>query len=323
MNKRISALCIGFVLLVTGVSALWAGGQKEAKYPSRPVDFLIPFGAGGSADVLGRVLASASEASFGQSFVPINRPGAGGGIMYQALYNAKPNGQTVGWNSTSILTSTIIGNVPFKWDALTPVCRIGYTSMPLAVKASSQFKTLKELVDFAKANPGKLKIGNAGTGSATHLTAVAFATAAKIDVTHVPLGASRRIPALLGGEVQAVVVPLPEVASYVASGDARILAFPNETREKAYPNVPTMKQEGYDVVIELFRGISVTKGTPEADVKKLAAAFKAGSESAKFQDIAKKDGFVISYMDSSAFTKYLQQQYKIIDNAMTAGGLVK
>lgn len=323
MNKRIVVLCAGFVLLVTAASALWAEGQKQVTYPSRPVDFLIPFGAGGSADVLGRAIASASEASFGQSFVPINKPGAGGGIMYQALYNAKPNGETVGWNSTSILTSTIIGNVPFSWNAMTAVCRIGYTSMPIAVTASSQFKTLKELVDYAKANPGKVKIGNAGTGSATHLTAVAFATAAKIDVTHVPLGASRRIPALLGGEVQAVVVPLPEVASYVASGDARILAFPNAHRERGYENVPTMKEEGYNVVIELFRGISVTKGTPEADVRKLEAAFKAGSETAKFQDIAKKNGFVVSYMDSATFTTYLEEQYKLIDQAMKAGGLVK
>lgn len=323
MNKRIIALCIGFVLLATGVTALWAEGKTEATYPSHPVDFLIPFGSGGSADVLGRAIANAAEASFGQSFVPINKPGAGGGIMYQALYNAKPDGGTVGWNSTSILTSTIIGNVPFRYDAMTAVCRIGYTSMPIAVKASSQFNTLKDLVAYAKANPGQVKIGNAGTGSATHLTAVAFATAANIDVTHVPLGATRRIPALLGGEVQAVVVPLPEIASYVASGDARILAFPNVAREQGYPNVPTMKEDGYNVVIELFRGISVTKGTPEADVKKLEAAFKAGSESPKFQDIAKKNGFIVSFMDSATFTDYLAQQYKVIDSAMKAGGLVK
>jgi tripartite-type tricarboxylate transporter receptor subunit TctC len=322
MNKRIITLFMGFVLVAAGTTALWAGGRKEAAYPTRPAEFLIPFGAGGSADVLGRAIASAAKPSFGQSFVPINKPGAGGGIMYQALFNAKPDGYTVGWNSTSILTSTIIGNVPFKYDALTPVCRIGYTSMPIVVKADSRFKTLKDLVDYAKANPGKVKIGNAGTGSATHLTAVAFATAANIDVTHVPLGASRRVPALLGGEVQAVVVPLPGIASYVQSGDARVLAFPTAERQPGYPNVPTLKQDGYDVVIELFRGISVTKGTPEARVKKLEAAFKAGSGSAKFRDIAKKNGFIVSFMDTSQFTTYLARQYRIIYSAMKAGRLI-
>lgn len=323
MNRRVVTMLSALVLIVAGTSAVWANGQKQASYPTHPADFLIPFGAGGSADALGRAIASAAQSDFGQPFVPINKPGAGGGIMYQALKAAKPDGYTVGWNSSSILTTTIIGNVPFKYTAFVPVCRIGYTSMPLAVKASSPFKTFKELVDYAKAHPGAIKIGNAGTGSATFITAVAIASAGGIKVTNVPLGASRRVPALLGGEVQAIVVPLPEIASYVQSGDARILAFPTAERQAGYPNVPTLKQEGYNVVLELFRGISVPDGTPAARVKKLEAAFKAASESAKFQDIAKKNGFVVSFMGTQAFTTYLAQQNTIIGNAMKAGGLIK
>jgi len=292
-------------------------------YPAKPVKFLIPFGAGGSADVMGRALAKAAEPTFGKSFVPINKPGAGGGIMYTALKGSAPNGYTVGWNSTSILTSTNIGNVPFKYDALDAVCRIGFTAVPIAVLSKSKWQTFNDFVAYAKANPGKIKVGNAGTGSATHLAAVMVAKEFGLNLIHVPLGAKRRIPSLLGGEVEAICVPLPEVAPQAMAGKARILAMPTAKRDPAFPDVPTVKELGHPIVIELFRGISVPKGTPADAIKKLEAAFRAGAKDPKFVDIAKKKGFNISFMGQKAFAEYLKEQNELIANAYKIAGLVK
>ncbi|HAK44808.1 MAG TPA: hypothetical protein DCO79_02650, partial [Spirochaeta sp.] len=228
MKRKISGIIMVLMIMLLAVSFAWsAGAQEEAApaaqtesttaeaapdFPTDAIDFLIPFGAGGSADLVGRAIASAAEKVLGEPVVPINKPGAGGGIMYAALEKSKNDGYTVGWNSTSVLTSSNIGNVPFKYDAFDNLCRIGYTSMPIAVRADSPWQTIEELTAYAKANPGAIKIGNAGTGSGTHLTAVLYEHAAGIKVVHVPLGAKRRVPSLLGGEVEAICVPLPEAA---------------------------------------------------------------------------------------------------------------
>jgi len=311
------------VLICVLILSLSAAAFAEGKYPSKPIQFLIPFGAGGSADIMGRALAKAAEKYLGQPFVSINRPGAGGGIMYTALKNSRPDGYTVGWNSSSILTSTNIGNVPFLYDAFDHVCRIGFTAVPFVVRSDSTWKSFDEFVDYAKKNPEKVKIGNAGTGSLTHLTAVIVQQELDLKVIHVPLGAKRRIPSLLGGEMDAICVPLPEAAPHIAGGKARGLVIPTAERDPTVPGVPTLKELGHDVVIELFRGISVPKGTPEAVIAKLEGAFKKSSEDPTFVNIAKKKGFNINYMGRREFEEYLKVQDELIATAYRACGLVK
>ena len=246
----------------------------SADYPTKAVSMLIPFGVGGSADVMGRALANGTKGSLGQPIVAINRPGAGGGIMYTALKNAKADGYTIGWNSSSIVTTTNMGNVPFKYTAFDHVCRIGYTSMPIAVRADAPWKTFTEMINWAKKNPGKLKIGNAGTGSMTHVVAVLVEKETGISVVHVPLGSKRRVPSLLGGEVEAICVPLPEAAPQVAAGQMRLLAVSTKERDPKFPNVPTMTEEGCPVAMDLFRGISVRKGTPQSGISSVAPLFR-------------------------------------------------
>jgi tripartite-type tricarboxylate transporter receptor subunit TctC len=313
------------IILAAALTLIFSANFVVAadEYPTKPINLLIPFGAGGSADLMGRALASGTEPVLGQSIVAINRPGAGGGIMYTALKNSAADGYTVGWNSTSILTSTNIGNVPFKYTAFTQVCRIGFTAMPIVVRTDSPWKTFQEFIAYAQKNPGKIKIGNAGTGSGTHLTAVLLEKAAKVQVVHVPLGAKRRVPSLLGGEVEAICVPLPEAAPQVLGGKFRILAMSTEERDPTYKDVPTMKELGYPVVMELFRGISVPAGTPAAVTAKLEAAFNEGAQSPDFVNIAKKKGFNISFMGHAEFEKYIAVQNENVAKAMKLGGLVK
>ncbi|MDC7227680.1 MAG: tripartite tricarboxylate transporter substrate binding protein [Spirochaetales bacterium] len=334
-TKRISIIFIMMITLIA-VPMAWSNGQQEAApaasgeavesapdFPTDSIDFLIPFGAGGSADLVGRAIASAAEASLGEAVVPINKPGAGGGIMYTELEKSKNDGYTVGWNSTSVVTATNIGNVPFGYDAFDHLCRIGYTSMPIAVKADSPWNTIEELAAYAKANPGKIKIGNAGTGSGTHLTAVLFENAAGIKVVHVPLGAKRRVPSLLGGEVEAICVPLPEAAPQADAGAIKILAVSTEERHPAYPEIPTLMEKGWDVNMPLFRGISMPKGTDPAVLKTLEEAFEAASQNEEFNKVADMKGFIVDFMGHDEFEAYLAEQNMLAKAALKTAGLIQ
>lgn len=330
MGKKLFKTAVAVLLLAAiGTFAFAAGGQEAApaaggvKYPEKAVTFLIPFGAGGDADLLGRALVSSMDKTLGQPVVPVNRPGAGGGIMYGELHKAAADGYTTAWNSTSILTTTIMGNVPYHYTDFENLCMIGFTSMPIAVLADSPWKTADDLVAWAKANPGRLKIGNAGTGSGTHLTAVMFEQAAGVKAIHVPLGAERRISSLLGGEVEAVCIPLPEAAPQVLAGKVRILGVSTAKRDPSFPNVPTLSEQGYDVVMDLFRGVSVTKGTDPAILDILEKAFEQASKSDEFKSLSDKTGFVIEFQGRKAFADILADQYKRVYAAMDAGGLIK
>ena len=312
-----TALTIGMVI-VLGIAPAVAGG-----FPEKPIQLLIPFGAGGSADLLGRAIANAAEKHLGQPVVAVNKPGGGGAIMYTALNNAKPDGYTVGWSSSGLMTVTAIGNVPFKYTAFNNLCRVGYSAMPIAVLSSSPWKSFKELVDYAKKNPGKIKIGNAGTGSGTHLTAAMAMTAAGVTVVHVPLGAKRRVPSLLGGEVEAICVPLPEAAPQAMAGKVRILAMSTAQRDSKFSDVPTFMELGYDVEMDLFRGIAVPKDVPGAVAAKLADAFVKAAEDAVFQNISGKKSFNINPMTGEPLAAYLKDMDLHVTNAMQAAGLKK
>lgn len=322
MKKRTMTYVLIATLTVV-FSLAFMPQEGKAEYPDKPVNFLIPFGVGGSADLMGRALAAGAKDTLGQPVVPINRPGAGGGIMYTALHASKADGYNVGWNSTSILTTTNIGNVPFKYTDFENVCRIGYTAMPIAVRKDAPWNTLKDLIDYAKENPGQIKIGNAGTGSGTHLTAVMLEKVADMKVVHVPLGAKRRVPSLLGGEVQVICVPLPEAAPQVTAGQMRLLAVSTAKRDPKFPDVPSMEELGYPVVMDLFRGISVPKGTPRSVIQKLADAFEKGSQDESFKNIANKSGFNISFQGNEAFEAYLKEQNTYVIESLKLGGLIK
>ena len=172
---NLNKLIYRFVLAVAIVT--FAGSISAANFPKKPIQFIIPFGAGGGADIEGRLLASEMAKLLGVAIVPVNKPGGGGAVSYTHVKNAKPDGYTIGWNSTSILTTTNIGNVSFKHDALAHLGQVEFQPMPLAVKADARWNNLTEFAAFCKANPGKVKIANSGSGSSTHLAAIALANA--------------------------------------------------------------------------------------------------------------------------------------------------
>lgn len=311
-----------FVLsIVAAAAAACMSVPAAAQSIEGPIEFVIPFGAGGGADIEGRLLAEEMAKVLGVTIVPVNKPGAGGAVTYTYVKNAKPDGRTIAWNSTSILTTTNIGNVPYDYHALDHLGQVEYQPMPFAVRADAPWKTVKDFAADCKAHPGKYKIANSTTGSATHLAAIAVANAIGCDVIHLPAGIKRRNATVLSGEADAMIAPLTGAIKLAKAGKIRLLAIPSPKRNPVVPDVPTMKELGYDVDILLFRGLSVPKGTPKATKDQLADAMTKAAHSKAFMDFAAKNGFTVETLSVNDFDKVLAAEDEKVKAIMKTANL--
>src|SRR5262249_6021974 len=198
--------------------------QTQAKFPDKPIEMTVMFGAGSAADVTARHLAEGISKRLGVPVPVVNRTGGGGAAGFVHISQQPPNGYSIVWMANSISTTYHSGSLPLDYTNFTPVARVSVETPALAVKGDAPWKTLKEFVEYAKANPGKVRIGNSGAGSHTHLSAVALFSGAGAKVIDVPFGAGQATVNLLGGRIEgAVQLPAPFIG-HVKSGELRILA---------------------------------------------------------------------------------------------------
>ena len=281
--------------------ALALANPANAEWPEKSIQFIIPFGAGGGADIEGRLIAKAMSGVLGQPVVPVNKPGGGGAITYTFVKNSKPDGYTIAWNSTSVLTSTNIGNVPFDYTALDHIGQVAQQPVPFVVKKSARWNSLKDFMDECKAKPNTLKVAFAGFGSATHLAGVAMTQLSNCKAIMLPVKAPDRRKMILSGETDAAVdiffVPL----KFVKAGKMKFLAISSGKRNPAAPDVPTAKELGMDMEFDLFRGLSVAKGTPQAIKDKLEHAMIKAANSKAFKSRMAKLKLTLAPMGQKAF----------------------
>ena len=229
------------------------------------------FGAGSAADVTARYLADGMAKTLGVPVPVVNRTGGGGAIGYSHVKQQKPDGHSIIWNSNSISTNYHSGILSFDYKAFDAVARVSVETPVIAVRADSPWKTLQEFIDYAKANPGKVRIGNSGTGSHTHFAASALFLTGGAKVIDVPFGEGQAIVNLLGSRIEGVVQLPAALVAHVKSGDVRVLAVLGSERDPVFPDVPTAKELGFPVALDMWRGIAVPKGTPKPVIAKLAA----------------------------------------------------
>lgn len=283
----------------------------QDKFPNRPIKLIAPWPAGGSSDGVMRAFADSASKALGVPVVVENRPGAGGTMGAAAMVGAAPDGYTLTQLPLGIYRLPHMQKMSFDpvADLTHIVCLTGYT-FGIACTADAPFKTLKEMVAYAKANPGKLEYGHTGTGTTPHLAIEEFSDKAGIQLNPIPFkGSAEIMQAILGGHIR-VMSGTTEFAPHVQSGKLRLLATLGSKRNKAFPDVPTVKESGWDTITESPFGIGGPKGMDPAVVKVLHDAFKKTLEDPAVQATLDKFYMPSIYMSTAEYTAYAERTFK-------------
>lgn len=297
---------------------------QEPPFPQRNViEMTVLFPAGSSADVTARLLADGMGKQLGANVIVVNRPGAGGAIGYRYVAGQKPDGYSIVWNSNSISTTYYSGTLSFNYEAFDAVARVLVESPMLAVPNDSKWKTLSDAVAAAKSQPKGITVANSGVGSHTHISSVALFKAAGIEVVDVPFGAAQVVPSLLGGQVDAAVQLPAALAGFVRSGQVRLIAALTANRDPAFPDVPTAREQGFEVSLEAWRGIAVPKGTPKPVIAALEAAIKKTVESQGFIQGCERLGARPTYLPAAEFGRLIAKEDAELARIMEIIGLKK
>ena len=235
---------------------------------ARPIEFVVLFPAGTSADVTARVLAEGMSRQLGAQIVVVNRPGGGGAVGYQYAAQQAPDGHHLVWSSNAISTTYHTGTLPFDHTAFLPVARVQIETPLLFVRSEARWKSLSDLLQNAKAKPGTLTVGNSGFGSHTHLSSVWLFRAGGYQVLDVPFNAAQVVPSLLGGHVDAVVQLPGALAGHVKAGTVRALVAMSGARDRFFPDVPTAREQGYPVDWTIVRGYYMGPKVTDAEARK-------------------------------------------------------
>jgi len=306
------------------LSAIAVAPVSAQQFPNgKPVEMTVMFGAGSAADVTARYLADGMAKTLNVPVPVVNRTGGGGAIGYSHVKQQKPDGHSIIWNSNSISSTYHSGVLPFDYQAFDAVARVSVETPVIAVRSDAPWKTLKELIDYAKENPGKVRVGNSGTGSHTHFSASALFATGGAKVIDVPFGEGQAVVNLLGSRIEAVVQLPAALVSQVKAGDLKVLAVLGSKRDPVFPDVPTASELGYTVALDMWRGIAVPKGAPKPVVAKLQDAIRRTVDSQPFKDAGKAIGFVPAYLPAEDFSKVIATDDAKLAQLMTDLGLKK
>ena len=306
---RRSALAV-LVLSVTGLAA------AQAPFPAKPITMIVPFPPGGLADIVARPVADAMSRDLGQPVVIENKGGAGGGIGMGLAAKAPPDGYTVllALSSFSVIpeADAVLGRSPmYSFAALRPIARITADPTVLAVRAESPWKTVKDFVEDAKKRPGALNYGSSGNYGTMHVPMEILSQNAGLKMTHVPFtGAGPAVIALLGGQIDAVSTGPATVLQHVKSGKLRVLAHWGTSKLAALPDVPSLKEAGYNAEYAQWSGLFIPSGTPEPIAQRLRAAARVAASDPKVKEVIGNAGSPILYQDTPDFEKYVQSDVK-------------
>jgi len=301
--RRISSSIVAATLALLGcVSAL------AQDYPTKPVKIIVPFAAGGPADVYARFLGQRLSEALGQPFVVEDRPGAGSVIGTDAVAKSAPDGYTLLMMSNAqTVNESLIPNKPYALlRDFAPVAPVNYSDLVLVVHPSVQANSLADLIKLAKAAPGKLNYASSGPGTPYHMAGELFKAMAGVDIVHIPYkGSSGARTDVLGGQVQMMFDAVTTMSEHAKAGQVRPLATTGKTRSSVLPNVPTMNEAGvpgYEAVIWL--GVMAPKGTPPAIVAKLNAEITKIVNRPEVRAEWAKQGAVPMSMTPEEFARY-------------------
>ena len=306
MKRTLLDVCLAALALVLLAPAAFA----QSDYPNKQVTMVVPFPPGGVADITARPLADVLGRILKQPVIVENKSGAGGGVGMQYVARAKPDGYTIlmALSSISIIPEAdkVLGRDPmFQLNQLVPIARFTADPTVLAVRADSPYKSVKDLLDAAKKAPGTIPYGSSGNYGTMHVPMEMLNAAAGTKMLHVPFtGAGPAVVALLGGQVAALSTGPSTVMGHLKAGKIRVLATWGESRHPALPDVPTLKELGYDATFSQWTGLFVPAGTPQPVIEKLREASRAAVADPAFKTALEKVETPIQYLDQPQFKAF-------------------
>lgn len=299
-------------LLALGLGLFGSLASAQGAWPAKSITMIVPFPPGGLADIVARPVAEAMARDLGQPVVIENKGGAGGGIGMGLAAKAPADGYTVlmALSSFSVLPEAdqLLGRAPmYAFNALRPIARFTADPTVLAVRADAPWKTVKDFVEDAKNRPGAINYGSSGNYGTMHVPMEILAQNAGIKLKHIPYtGAGPAVVALLGGQIDAVSSGPATVLQHVKAGKLRVLAHWGHARLETLPDVPSLKDAGYDAEYAQWSGLFVPSGTPEPVVQRLRAAARAAAGDARVKEVILGAGSPILYQDTPDFERYVQ-----------------
>ena len=306
--------------LLSCALALGGPAWSQAGWPDHPIQFIVPFPAGGGIDVIARPFAERFGELLHQAVVVIARDGASGTIGMGAVASARPDGYTLAFSPSGPLTIQphVIPTLAYKPESLQPICQLFASEYVLAVRADSPYKSLDDFVKAAKARPGKLTYGFGGVATSPHLAIAEFANAAHLDMLGVPFrGDPAAILALRAGDIDSATL---NIGLAKAQG-FRALATFAEKRQAEYPDTPTMKESGFQVVSTAYGGLIGPKGMPADVVKKLEAACETAGKDERFQNAVRQASQEPIYRNAADFARVLAEDSRIKQDVIKRAGI--
>lgn len=303
--------------------------SAQDAYPTRVVTMIVPFPPGGVADLSARAVTPALEKVLKQPVVIINRAGAGGEIGYEFVAKSKPDGYTIMMALSSVTIAPeshrLFERKPrYEMSELAPIALLSADPTILVVRADSPYKTVKDFVEAAKANPGKINYSSSGVYGTLHVAMEMLAHAAGVKLWHVPYqGAGPAIAALLGGQVEALASGPSAVIAQVKSGKFRALAGWGAKRLAAMPELPTFKELGLDVEFYIWAGMFAPAGTPEPVMKTLRDAARQAANDPDFKATMDKLSTPIAYLDAPEFAAFVDRDAKMLAAALKRIGRIE
>ncbi len=308
-------------LLASAVALSLQSQQARAEYPDKPVEIIIAWAAGGATDLVTRAVQSAFSENLGADIVVKNIAGAAGTIGTAQAARAKPDGHTVLFTPTGPLTTQPhLRKLPYDIDSFDPVGRIAITQVVMMTPKTTPYKTLQDVIDAGKANPGGLKFASTGVGTLPHIAILSLDMATGNESKHIPYkGSANAVKALLGGEVEL----FSDQAQLIPKYDLHPVVSWSPERLPEYPDTPTLIESGFDFSMANWSGVFVPKGTPKPVIKKLSDALQKSLTDPGVMAAMEKLKVIIDPMEPEAFGKFALADYKRNRDLLGSAGLLK
>lgn len=298
-----------------------------AKYPERKIEIVCPWSAGGGTDRTARFVANELQERLGVPVVVSNKTGGNGAVGHSAAANARPDGYTIGNITMELSTISWLGLTDVTYKDFKPILQFNQDYAAVIVSADAPWDNVNELIEAIKEDPSAFTFSGSGAGSIWDLSRVGMLDTVGVDpkkVKWIPSkGAAPAITELLGGHIDVITCSYPEAAPQIEAGELKALAIMAPERNKQFPNVPTLKEEGVDWSAGTWRGFAVPEGTPEEVVNVLYKKMKKVTESKEFKDFMSNNGFGVKVRGPEEFKKFLSKDYNRWERVLKVGGYVQ